>query len=180
MELLINPTILRVAVTWSLCYRERMLEEIKSLIFGAKAPKHQATNSPDRVASVTAALLIELAVIDGAFDNGEKLTISKLLTTRFKISEEDVAALIAAAEAAVDESVDLFSFTRTLRDEYKQEERFQIIEMMWEVAFADGVVHDFEANLVRRATGLLHVSDYESGEARKRVLERLDIQVDED
>ena len=52
---------------------------------------------------------------------------------------------------------------------------------VWQrLPFADGVVHDFEANLVRRATGLLHVSDYESGEARKRVLERLDIQVDED
>ena len=47
--------------------------------------------------------------------------------------------------------------------------------MMWEVAYADGVLHDFESNLIRRATGLLHVSDQESGDARKRVLERLDI-----
>ena len=71
--------------------------------------------------------------------------------------------------------MDLFSFTRILRDEYDQEERFKIIEMMWEVAYADGVLHDFESNLIRRATGLLHVSDQESGDARKRVLERLDI-----
>ena len=46
--------------------------------------------------------------------------------------------------------------------------------MMWAVAFADGNVHDYEANLIRRATGLLHLSDRESGEARKRVLEQLD------
>ena len=180
MQLIINPTILRVAVTRTLCYREHMLAEIKSLIFGAKALEHQATNSPDRIASVAAALLIELAVIDGAFDADEKTVISKLLTARFKIREEDVAGLIATAEATVEDAVDLFSLTRPLREEYKQEERFQIIEMMWEVAFADGVVHDFEANLVRRATGLLNVSDFESGEAKKRVLERLDIQVDED
>ena len=50
-----------------------------------------------------------------------------------------------------------------------------MIEMLWEVAYADGILHDFEANLIRRATGLLHVSDRESGVARKRVLEQLDI-----
>ena len=45
--------------------------------------------------------------------------------------------------------------------------------MLWEVAYADGELHDYEANLMRRVTGLLFVSDQESGEARKRALERL-------
>jgi uncharacterized tellurite resistance protein B-like protein len=48
--------------------------------------------------------------------------------------------------------------------------------MMWEVAYADGALHDYEASLLRRVTGLLYVSDRESGEARKRVLARLGLQ----
>jgi uncharacterized tellurite resistance protein B-like protein len=48
-----------------------------------------------------------------------------------------------------------------------------VIEMLWEVAYADGRLHDYEASLLRRVTGLLYVSDRDSGEARKRVLARL-------
>ena len=47
--------------------------------------------------------------------------------------------------------------------------------MLWEVAYADGALHDYESNLMRRLAGLLHVSDRDSGEARKRAIERLGI-----
>jgi len=47
-----------------------------------------------------------------------------------------------------------------------------MIEMLWDVAYADGVLHDFESNMLRRAAGLLYVTDRESGDARKRVLGR--------
>ena len=47
------------------------------------------------------------------------------------------------------------------------------MEMLWEVAYADGELHDYEASLIRRVTGLLHVSDRDSGAARKRALDRL-------
>ena len=77
-------------------------------------------------------------------------------------------------EQAVADSVELFSFTRVLRSNYDHADRVKMIEMMWEVAYSDGVIHDYEANLIRRATGLLHVSDRESGQVRKRVLEQLD------
>jgi uncharacterized tellurite resistance protein B-like protein len=47
-----------------------------------------------------------------------------------------------------------------------------MIEMLWEVVYADGNVDHLEANLLRRVAGLLYVTDRESGEARKRVLDR--------
>ena len=58
------------------------------------------------------------------------------------------------------------------------DERIELIEMMWAVVYADGQLHDYEANLLRRMAGLLYVSDFESGAARKRVLERLDLSAD--
>ena len=151
-----------------------MIDHIKSLIFGSAAGERLPTDSYDRVASATAAILIETAVMDGDFDVDERATIRRLLIERFGINEGDVDTLIDETEKAVANAVELFSFTRVLKSDYDYGDRVKIIEMMWAVAFSDGNVHDYEANLIRRATGLLHVTDRESGEARKRVLEQLD------
>jgi uncharacterized tellurite resistance protein B-like protein len=50
-----------------------------------------------------------------------------------------------------------------------------MIEMLWEVVYADGELHDLEASLLRRVGGLLYVSDRDRGAARMRVLNRLGI-----
>ena len=49
----------------------------------------------------------------------------------------------------------------------------RLIEKMWEIVYADGVLDDYEANLLRRVAGLIYVPDRESGAARQRVLARL-------
>ena len=151
-----------------------MITQIKCLIFGREAGDIPPEDSYDRVAAATAALLIETAVMDGEFDIDECATIRRLLIERFGISGNDVDKLIVETEQAVANAVELFSFTRVLRGDFDHGDRIKMIEMMWEVAYSDGAVHDYEANLIRRATGLLHVSDRESGEARKRVLDQLD------
>jgi len=145
------------------------------MVFGTANRDDVPAADDDRVAAAAAALMIEAAVMDGHFDDDERETISRLLAERFEIDGDDLAKVIEEAEAAVADSVELFSFTRELRNDFDHESRVQMVEMLWEVAYADGVLHDYEANLIRRVTGLLHVSDRESGDARKRVLERLDI-----
>ena len=52
-------------------------------------------------------------------------------------------------------------------------ERVDVIEMMWGVILADGIIDDFEANLMRRMNGLLYVSGMESAEAKERALNNL-------
>ena len=47
-------------------------------------------------------------------------------------------------------------------------ERIEVIEMMWGVILSDGVIDDFEANLMRRMNGLLYISGIESAEAKGR------------
>ena len=109
--------------------------------------------------------------MDGHFDGDERETIRRLLETR--LGFEDAEDLIAAAEAMAERAGDFWSFARVAKNRFSHEERVALIEMLWEVAYADGVLHDFEASLLRRVTGLLYVSDRESGAARKRVLKRL-------
>ena len=153
-----------------------MIDRVRKLLFGdgqTDASEVSAGNEGDAAA---AALLVEAACIDGDFGEDERHTIAELLATRFELESDDVEALITEAEEAVHKSVDHYGFAKQVKNAYDHEQRIGLMEMLWEVAYADGVVHDFEANLVRRLSGLLHVSDRESGDARKRVIQRLDIQ----
>ena len=113
--------------------------------------------------------------MDGEFDDAEAKTILRLIRERFSLSEDEAESLLADAKKAQEETNHLLRFTQAIKDGFPLEERVNIIEMLWEVAYADGELHPFEANLVRRVTGLLYVPDQESGRARKRVLARLGI-----
>lgn len=152
-----------------------MIDRIRKLLLGeggggAEAAPDAAEDDP-RVAAV--ALLIEAAVMDGDFDEAERHVIAGLLKDRFGLEPGAVEDLIAAGADAVEGSNQLYAFTRVVKQGFDFEQRIGMIEMLWEVAYADGEVHDFEASLVRRVSGLIHVSDRDSGTARKKVLARL-------
>ncbi|MCH7550665.1 MAG: TerB family tellurite resistance protein [Proteobacteria bacterium] len=152
-----------------------MIDRIRKLLLGeggggAEAAPDAAEDDP-RVAAV--ALLIEAAVMDGDFDEAERHVIAGLLKHRFGLEPGAVEDLIAAGADAVEGSNQLYAFTRVVKQGFDFEQRIGMIEMLWEVAYADGQVHDFEASLVRRVSGLIHVSDRDSGTARKKVLARL-------
>ena len=72
-------------------------------------------------------------------------------------------------------TLDLHRWAQAIKRAYSEEERVGVIEKMWEVVYADGVLDDYEANLLRRVAGLIYVPDRESGQARQRVIARLGI-----
>jgi uncharacterized tellurite resistance protein B-like protein len=110
---------------------------------------------------------------DDRFDEMERGVISRLLESRFSLSRSDADELLAAGETAASESAELFHFTRIVNERLSFEERVELIEMLWEVAYADGVLDEYEDSLLRRVGGLIYVPDRERGEARRRVLRRL-------
>jgi len=152
-----------------------MIKKLKSLLAARKGKDAETTADPATLKLAAAALLMEAACMDGHADDGEITTVKALLAAHFGLAEDEAAALTEAAREAVANSVELYSFTRTIKDSFNHEDRVRMIEMLWQVAYADGILHDFEANLVRRICGLIYVPDRESGEARKRVLEQLDL-----
>jgi uncharacterized tellurite resistance protein B-like protein len=99
--------------------------------------------------------------------------IGRLLERRFKLSPADAGALLAAGEAAASEAAELFHFTRVINERLSFEERVELIEMLWEVAYADRTLDEYEDSLLRRVGGLIYVPDRERGMARQRVLKRL-------
>ena len=112
------------------------------------------------------------ARMDDQFDAAERATIERLLTERFDLTPDALHALMDAAETAVRQSTQLFPFTRQIVQSISHEDRAHILEMMWEVAYADGVLDPHEDALLRRIAGLIHVPDQERGLARQRALEK--------
>ncbi len=154
-----------------------MLERIRSLFAADPAPRSAgATGAAWDRNLAAAALLVESALLDGNFSDKERSAIESVLSRHFGLTTPEAQELIRVAEKAQSEANHLVRFTRTLKDAYGPDERAGILEMLWEVAYADGVLHHYEANLLRRISGLLYVSDREAGAARKRVLARLGLE----
>jgi uncharacterized tellurite resistance protein B-like protein len=148
-----------------------MLQHIKNLFAASAEPPRRHGLHEKHIAA--GALLIEAAQLDGHFDRRERAAIHAVLTRKFRLSPEETADLVAAAEERVAASTQLFEFTRVIARHFPEEERIELVEMLCEVIYADGVLHEYEASLFRRASELIHVSDRDRGEARKRVLARL-------
>ena len=147
-----------------------------SILFGDDAAVSAPAARNDDAHVAAAALMVEAARLDGSFADVERDRIQKLLVERFQLTPWLAAELLARAEHTATESVAWQGFTQAIKDGLAPEERIGVIEMLWEVVYADGTLHDYEASLLRRVTGLLYVGDRESGEARKRVLARLGLQ----
>ncbi|HEY1503051.1 MAG TPA: TerB family tellurite resistance protein [Stellaceae bacterium] len=131
----------------------------------------------DELQLAVAALLLEAAiVVDGDVDPHEREIVRRLLQRCFSLSMDDTQRLIAAAEHRVEMSSQLFGFTSTVNSRLSRERKVQLVEMLWEVAYADGVLDPLEDTLLRRIAGLIDVSDHERGEAKRRVLQRLGMQ----
>jgi uncharacterized tellurite resistance protein B-like protein len=150
-----------------------MLDRLHRLLTGRAPQARPAPRSFAERQLATAALMVEAATMDDTFDAAERDRITALVETRFGLSNEEARDLVSEAERAAAGSVEWHGFTRAIKDGFDQAERVELIEMLWEVAYADGELHDYEASLLRRIAGLLYVSDRDSGEARKRVLARL-------
>jgi uncharacterized tellurite resistance protein B-like protein len=146
-----------------------MIDQIKAWLERVGAPE----SGPDDLRIAVAALLVEAAHVDDTFAAAERETIGRLLERRFGLPAEAARRLLATAEAVADGSAQLFRFTQIINDRLSAEQRVEVIEMMWEVAYADGDLDALEDTLLRRVGGLIYVPDRERGEARQRVLQRL-------
>ena len=118
-------------------------------------------------------LLIEACQIDGETGQEEVQYIKKLLINKFNFSEADAEANINTALKDNNKRIEIFSQIKIILNEMDHKERIDVIEMMWGVILADGIIDDFEANLMRRMSGLLYISGIESAEAKKRALNEL-------
>ncbi|UOM33430.1 TerB family tellurite resistance protein [Acuticoccus sp. I52.16.1] len=119
-----------------------------------------------------AAILVHIIAVDGIVTEEEKAGLNTVLREHYGLSEAETKDLIAEAERRDDEAVDLYSFTSILKRELDEEGRRQVVLMMWEMVYADGVVSEFEDNIVWRVAELIGVSSRDRVTLRKEIEER--------
>ena len=148
-----------------------MIDRLLDLLTGrAEQASEERVNGLEL--SVTA-LLVEAARMDDRFDAGERTIIEHLLARCFDLDAGSVQSLIEQAERVVQHSAQYFPFTQQICRRASPQERVQIIEMLWKIAYSDGTLDPHEDALIRQIAGLIQVSDRERGAARKRALEKL-------
>jgi len=149
-----------------------MLNRIKAFFSAeADAPRTGAHDKRE-MHIAAAAMLIEAAMTDGQVDDVERKRIGVLIERHFGVPHGDVEQILQESEVKAEAAVDIYSFLRVVNEHFDHQERIMLVEMLWDVVYADGELHDHEANLIRRVSGMLGLTDVESGTARKRVLQR--------
>jgi uncharacterized tellurite resistance protein B-like protein len=118
------------------------------------------------------ALLIHVVSLDGEPTSIEQRKLHSLIETRFGLDPGTADRLIASATRVEGEAVDLYHFTSVIMRSVNEEGRLGIVEMMWEMIYADGQVTEFEDNVVWRAADLLGISSRDRIDLKHRVAER--------
>ena len=132
-----------------------MLSKIKQLF-----TKQAEQSDQDKVAEehlATAALLIEVMVIDGHMDDQELQSISATLCSILALTKDQVEELITLSKAEVEDATSLYQFTKQINDHYDLDGKLKLLTSMWRVAFADGELDKHEENIIRRVADLLHI-----------------------
>ncbi len=147
-----------------------MFEAFKSFISDfVEGEKHPSQFADNDYRLAAAALLVHAAAIDGEMTQSERDKLAAVLKQRFALDDASTAELIDKATAAEHEAVDLYHFTHLLNRVLDEAGRARVIEMMWEIVYADGRRDELEDNLLWRAADLLGISPRERIELRRRV-----------
>jgi uncharacterized tellurite resistance protein B-like protein len=147
-----------------------MLDEIRRLfaeLHGGGKPSSHFDGDDYRVAA--AALLVHVATLDGELSSEARQKLRDLLMAQFSLTDALTDELIQAAMAADREAVDFYHFTSLLMRTLDEQGRLRVVEMLWEIAFVDGAVSEFEDNVMWRVADLLAISSSDRIALRQRV-----------
>ncbi len=129
--------------------------------------------SPDDPRVAAAALMFHLVDADGVREEAETERVRELLHEAFGVEGKELMRLFEAGELADQQSVDLYAFTSVLKRSFDFHERCEFIEIMWEIAYADGERHELEDNIVWRIAELIGVDSKDRIALRQRVEARI-------
>jgi len=118
----------------------------------------------------TCAIFLEMANIDGEFSQPERDHIIQTMKSTYGLAHEDVLEILEASEKELEGSIDLWQFTNLINRNYSLEEKIQIIEMAWGLAYTDGLLDQHEDYMVHKLANLLRLSHKQLIDAKLKVL----------
>jgi len=132
-----------------------MITKIKAFFAKNVVDAEDSSLSGEQLA--TAALLIEVMVIDGNLAEDELQSISATLAQMLDLSSEQVDELVLLSRDEVADATSLYQFTKEINAHFSHEKKLNLMTAMWRVAFADGHLDKHEEGIIRRVADLLHL-----------------------
>jgi uncharacterized tellurite resistance protein B-like protein len=148
-----------------------VIEAIRQFFSDRIEPATGAGPDADRALQLaTAALLIEMSQADFSVSKEEKSLISEALRETFELDDEHTAELVRLAEGQAQQATCLYEFTSLVNKSFDRDRKLRVVELLWQVAYADGRLEKHEHHLMRRLANLLHLShqDYIAAKFRAR------------
>lgn len=149
-----------------------MLEGLRQFIADVVSPHETPAFDDNGYQLAATALLIHVISLDGEPNEAEQRKLHSLIERRFDLDRGSADRLIAQAMLAEGDAVDLYRFTSVIMREVDEPGRLRIVEMMWELVYADDKVTEFEDNVVWRASELLGISTRDRVDLKHRVASR--------
>ena len=155
-----------------------MLDGLRQFIADIVAPHAQdrAFGDSDYRLAATA-LLIHVVSLDGQPTQAEQSKLHNLIESHFKLDRGTADPSDTDATQVEGEAVDLYHFTSVIMRSLDEDGRKRVVQMMWELVYADGQVTEFEDNVVWRASDLLGISQRDRIDLKHAVADRSSDQV---
>ena len=147
-----------------------MFQNLKNIFEKVKQDNNSQVEIIEEEIYAVLSLLIEACKVDGIVSDDEIKKITGLLINKFHLEPSKAKNAVNFVLEKENEKVEIFSDIKVILDTMDHEERIKVVEMLWGVVLADGNIDDYEANLMRKISSLLHVSSFETAEAKKRAL----------
>lgn len=132
-----------------------------------------AQQNDKKIELATAALMFELMRTDARIDEREQQTLTKLLNETFELPKDSLNELLSMAETAATEATSLYEFTSLINESYDYDQRVQLIENLWRVAFADQKLDRYEEHMIRNVSDLIYVRHSDFIRTKLKVREAL-------
>jgi uncharacterized tellurite resistance protein B-like protein len=148
-----------------------MIDLIKKF-FSAQSDSESASHEDVRhdVLVATCAIFLEMAEIDDQFDKAECEHVVALLKDEYQLSDEYADELTKIAHTERSGSHDLWQFTNLINENYSNDEKIQVVELLWQLIFHDGQLSSHEQYLVTKLRKMLRLTHREVIDAKLRVL----------
>jgi uncharacterized tellurite resistance protein B-like protein len=128
-------------------------------------PTEPVTQS-QRIHIATCVLLLEMANVDNDFSISEETIIRDILEKELNIPGENVDEIMGLASQDRQQTIDLYEYTRFINRVFSRDEKQTLIELVWKVIYADGVLDQYEDYLVHKLADLLHLEHEDLVEAK--------------
>jgi len=143
-----------------------MLDRLQAFFQSVMQDRPKAIFAPDDPRIAVAALCLQVMEADGVVRDSEREKLREILKDQYELDDTALDALIAAGQDAENQAVDYYRFTTDLKRQLNEEQRQQLVGLLWDIVYADGTRSEMEDHAIWRVADLLGVS------GRERIVQR--------